>query len=260
MQSLLKLNPLRDMHYLQHTIPDMATFRLAYRFIKLWAQRRGIYSAKLGYLGGVHITLLLSRICKLSFHRAGPVSAADMICTFFRYYAQFQWDRDIIYDPGFYKKPPRYFRSSREPMVILTQNAPKVNVSRAASVPSASTLDQEFKRMDRQLTSPGITWTDLLGRVGSPSGVDDFLTSYPRYAKINVQYWGAGAATGRKLLGWLEWRCVSLLVGGFSPLSGFRFALNTNNPVRYPPKVPRFARSNLARAIYRYGRSQRTQC
>ncbi|RJE20582.1 DUF455 domain-containing protein [Aspergillus sclerotialis] len=212
MQSLLKLNPLRDMHYLQRTVPDVATFRLAYRFIKLWAQRRGIYSAKLGYLGGVHITLLLSRVCKLSFHRAGPISAVDMICTFFRYYARFQWDRDIIYDPGFYKKTPRYFRISREPVVILTQNAPKVNVARAASVPSARTLEQEFKRIDRQLTSPGITWTDVLGSVGNSSGVEDFLTSYPRYAKVNVQYWGAGAATGRMLLGWLEWRCVSLLV------------------------------------------------
>lgn len=218
MQSLLKLNPLRDMHYLQRTIPDLATFRLAYRFIKAWAQRRGIYSAKLGYLGGVHITLLLSRICKLSFNRTGPISAADMICTFFRYYAQFQWSRNVIYDPGFYTKAPRYWRSSREPVVILTQNAPKVNVAKAATVPSVRTLEQEFKRMDRQLNSPEITWTDLLGPLGSSSGVDDFLTSYPRYAKVNVQYWGAGAA-GRMLLGWVEARCVSLLVGEFSTLS-----------------------------------------
>ncbi|KAL5356073.1 hypothetical protein BJX96DRAFT_142286 [Aspergillus floccosus] len=212
MRSLLKLNPLRDMHYLQRTIPDLATFRSAYRFIKTWAQRRGVYSAKLGYLGGIHITLLLSRICKLSFQKVGPLSAADMICTFFRYYAQFQWGRAIVYDPGFYKTAPRYFRTSREPIVILTQNTPKVNVARAASLPTSRTLEEEFKLMDRQLASPEITWADLLGPAGSSSGVDDFLTSYPSYAKINVQYWGAGAAKGRMLVGWLEWRCVSLLV------------------------------------------------
>ncbi|KAL4895100.1 hypothetical protein BDV59DRAFT_200352 [Aspergillus ambiguus] len=212
MRSLVKLNPLRDMHYLQRTIPDLATFRLAYRFIKTWAQRRGIYSAKLGYLGGVHITLLLARVCKISFQRAGPIAATDMICTFFQCYAQFDWSRTIVYDPGFYKAVPHYFRTSREPVVILTQNAPKVNVARAASIPTSWTLEQEFKHMHRQLSSPGITWTDILGTIDGSSGVNDFLTSYPSYAKIDVQYWGAGSTKGRMLVGWLEWRCVSLLV------------------------------------------------
>ncbi|KAL2869380.1 uncharacterized protein BJX67DRAFT_379398 [Aspergillus lucknowensis] len=213
MQSLLKLNPVRDMHYLQRTIPDLAAFRLAYRFIKIWAQRRGIYSSKLGYLGGIHIAQLLSRVCKLSFSKTGPGSPTDLIVTFFRSYAQFPWHRETVYDPGFYKTAPRYFRSAREPIVILTQHVPKVNVARSASLPSSRTLEQEFKRMDALLSRQGeITWTDLLGPVDTSSGVEDFLTSYPSYVKVNVQHWGAGAMKGRKLVGWLEWRCVSLLV------------------------------------------------
>ncbi|KAL3468085.1 hypothetical protein BJX64DRAFT_246849 [Aspergillus heterothallicus] len=209
--SLLKLNPLRDMHYLQRTIPDLATFRLAYRFIKIWAQRRGIYSSKLGYLGGIHITLLLSRICKLSFQVSGIISAPDLIATFFKTYSQTQWARETIFDPTFYKTPPRHFRTAREPIVILTQHAPKINVARSATVPSARTLEAEFRRMGMLLSdSENLEWSDVLGC--ADTGVHEFLSSFPSYVKVNVQHWGAGGAKGRMLVGWLEWRCVTLLV------------------------------------------------
>ncbi|KAL3493496.1 hypothetical protein BJX62DRAFT_82097 [Aspergillus germanicus] len=217
MHSLLKLNPLRDMHYLQRTIPDLASFRLAYRFIKAWAVRRGIYSSKLGYLGGIHITLLLSRVAKLAFYSTGrTVSAPELIVTFFRTYAELDWAREMVFDPGFYSAPPRYFRSAREPAVILTLHTPKVNVARSATVPSARILEAEFKRMDALLSDTDkvkngqTSWSDILG--SADKGVDDFLTSYPSYIKVNVQHWGAGGAKGRMLVGWLEWRCVSLLV------------------------------------------------
>ncbi|KAE8372268.1 hypothetical protein BDV26DRAFT_104232 [Aspergillus bertholletiae] len=212
MQSLLKLNSLRDMNHLQRTIPDLASFRLAYRFIKIWAQKRGIYSSKLGYLGGIHITLLLARICTLSFRQAGTTSAADIITTFFKHYAEFNWEKNVVYDPSFYKSAPRYFRSQREPVVILTQHQPKVNVARAASIPSTRTLAHEFQRADGLLSKQDITWQQLAGSVESATGADEFLKSYRSYAKVNVQYWGGAATKGRTLVGWLEWRCVSLLV------------------------------------------------
>ncbi|KAE8402293.1 hypothetical protein BDV37DRAFT_252603 [Aspergillus pseudonomiae] len=212
MQSLLKLNSLRDMHYLQRTIPDLASFRLAYRFIKMWAQRRGIYSSKLGYLGGIHITLLLARVCTLSFRQAGTISAADIITTFFKHYAQFDWERNVVYDPSFYKSPPRYFRPQREPMVILSQHQPKVNVARAASIPSTRTLVQEFQRANDLLSKQDVTWEQLARSDEHSTGAEEFLKSYRSYAKVNVQYWGGAATKGRMLVGWLEWRCVSLLV------------------------------------------------
>ncbi|KAE8143771.1 hypothetical protein BDV38DRAFT_3094 [Aspergillus pseudotamarii] len=212
MQSLLKLNSLRDMHYLQRTIPDLASFRLAYRFIKLWAQRRGIYSSKLGYLGGIHITLLLGRICTLSFRQAGSISTADIVTTFFKHYALFNWEKNVVYDPSFYKSAPRYFRPQREPLVILSQHQPKVNVARAASIPSTRTLVQEFQRADQLLSRQGVTWEQLAGSVENSTGADEFFKSYRSYAKVNVQYWGGAATKGRMLVGWLEWRCVSLLV------------------------------------------------
>ncbi|KAH0536557.1 hypothetical protein FGG08_006587 [Glutinoglossum americanum] len=219
--SLKKLNAYRDMDYLQRTVPDLAAFRLAHRFIKTWAQQRGIYSARFGYLGGIHITLLLSRICKLLFRSAGAVTAADIICTFFNHYANFDWKADIAFDPFFNKQQrPRYQRSAtREPAVILSLHAPAINAAHAASLPSVRTLVEELKYADRLLSDVGITWSKLLDgdeRQGTitdlPSGAHDFHKSYSSYIKIDVQYWGASLAKGSALVGWLESRCVLLLV------------------------------------------------
>jgi poly(A) polymerase Pap1 len=259
MHSLLKLNPLRDMHYLQRTIPDLASFRLAYRFIKTWAVRRGIYSSKLGYLGGIHITLFLSRVAKLAFQGGRVVSAPELIVTFFKTYAKLDWACEMVFDPGFYVAKPRYFRSAREPAVILTLHTPKVNVARSATVPSVRILEAEFKRMDGLLSDPEMfkngqtTWSDVLG--SAQAGVENFLTSYPSYVKVNVQHWGAGGAKGRMLVGWLEWRCVSLLIGMLSAILVTFYLRHkaANTATRYSPQIPRHPRAHLASTVYGYG-------
>jgi hypothetical protein len=195
---------------------------MAHRFIKVWAKQRGIYSSKFGYLGGIHITLMLSRICKLLFLDAGAITAVDIICMFFNHYANFEWKTQMVFDPFFYKQPPRYRRSAREPMVILGLHTPNVNVAHTASFPSVRTLVQELKRADDLSSNVGITWPKLVGGTGKevatadlPGGAYEFLTSYNSYIKVDVQYWGLSLAKGSTLVGWLESRCVQLLVGRF---------------------------------------------
>jgi hypothetical protein len=221
--SLSKLKSIRDLDYLRRTIPDLGRFRIAYRFISAWAKERGIYSPKFGYLGGFHITLMLLRVCKLLFRDAGALTAAEIICTFFNHYANFDWKTQMVFDPFFYKQQPRYHRSAREPMVILGLHAPTVNVAQTASIPSLKTLVGELKRADELLSEVGITWPKLIGGIDSeramadlPSGAREFLQSYNSYIKINVQYWGLSLARGSTLVGWLESRCVLILVSMFS--------------------------------------------
>ncbi|KAI9768068.1 MAG: hypothetical protein M1840_005102 [Geoglossum simile] len=208
--SLKKLNAFRDMDYLQQTIPDLAVFRLAHRFIKTWAQQRGIYSTRFGYLGGIHITLLLSRVCKLLFRDAGAITAADIICTFFKHYSKgFDWKSEMAFDPFFHTQRPRYQRSvAREPAVILSLHAPAINVAHAASSPSVRTLVEELKRTDRLIEEENITWLKLIDGEEeeglSPalrSGALDFLKSYNSYIKIDVQYWGTSLAKGSSIIG-----------------------------------------------------------
>ncbi|KAF2810760.1 uncharacterized protein BDZ99DRAFT_386184 [Mytilinidion resinicola] len=223
MQSLRKLKAFRDQDYLQRTIPDLAAFRTAYRSIKLWAQQRGIYSAKFGYLGGIHITLMLSRVCKLVSVLRGTagITAADIVSIFFHHYAEFNWKSDMVFDPFFDKQAPRYSRLTREPMVVLGFHTPNFNTANTASVPSVNTLIEEFKRADSILCEEKMTWSKFLGgsirdnvnAVESRPGAQDFLQTYQNYIKIGVNYWGPSLKKGSGLVGWLESKCVLLLVG-----------------------------------------------
>lgn len=165
--------------------------------------------------------MMLSRLCKLYFREAVVITAANIICTFFKHYAEFDWDNEILYDPFFFKaKKPRYRRYVNESMVILTLHAPVINVARAISVPSRRTILDELERADALLSGDDgeVSWADVMGGIGDRGDArsdDEFLKAYNSYVKINVQYWGLSLAKGSTLVGWLEARCLRLLVGKF---------------------------------------------
>jgi poly(A) polymerase Pap1 len=218
--SLRKLKPVRDLTYIQRTLPSMASFRLAYHLIKQWAVERGIYSAKFGYFGGIHITLMLSWVCKRLAHDSGSVSAGDLALSFFHHYANFDWQNDMVYDAFFHKKKPRYQRSAREPMVILGFHTPNSNIAHTATVPGLQVLINELRRADERLSRPGMTWDTFfqVDTLGSKLAIEDFLRSFDSYVKIDIQYWGRTMSKGKGLVGWVESRCINLIVGMFDPL------------------------------------------
>lgn len=224
--SLRKLKPYRDLIYIQRTTPDPAIFGLAYRAIKLWATQRGIYSSKFGYLGGVHITLMLSWVYKriaheISGHDSCTLTPSDLVATFFHYYAHFNWAGDMVYDAFFHKQKPRYHRTAREPMVVLGFHAPNSNVAHTSTLPGLAVLVKEFKAASERLSDASMTWDSFFSQSGSHSlgglgrGEAQFLQSYKSYISIDIQFWGRTLAKGKSLVGWVESRCLSLVVGTF---------------------------------------------
>lgn len=221
--SLRKLKPYRDLVYIKRTTPDLATFGLAYRAIKLWATQRGIYSSKFGYLGGVHITLMLSWVYKRIAHEipvsdTQTISASDLVATFFHHYANFNWTGDMVYDAFFHKQKPRYHRTSREPMVVLGFHSPNSNVAHTSTLPGLSVLVKEFKAASARLSDVSMIWEDFFSQSDSQSltgvglGETQFLQSYKNYVSIDIQFWGRTLAKGKSLVGWVESRCLSLVV------------------------------------------------
>ncbi|KAF3481168.1 DUF455 domain-containing protein [Arthroderma uncinatum] len=210
--SLMKLQPFRDQEYLKRTIPDLHIFRLAHRCITLWAKSSGVYSSKFGLLGGIHITMMLSRLHQLLHEDVGRVTAPELVSMFFRHYANFDWKNKIVDIPG---KQSKYRRSLREPMVILTVHTPTINVARAVTAPSLRTIVSALKRAEQLLAEDGATWSNILSDTSishnNQTGADKFLVTYNNYIKVNVQYWGPSSAQANSLVGWLESRFFRLL-------------------------------------------------
>lgn len=204
----LNMKLLLDLSYLQRTIPDPAAFRLAYHFIKCWARRRGIYAAKLGYLSGIQISILLSVICKQLSHGTEYPSVPTILTTFYDHYAAFDWKNDIVFDPEFHKQL-KYVRV-RQPMAILGFYGLGLNTAQAASVPTVHVISEEFKKANSLLSSVGMTWSRFLGK---STDATEFLNTYSSYIKITAQFWDVSLAKGKSFLDWLESRFTLVSTG-----------------------------------------------
>jgi hypothetical protein len=147
------------------------------------------------------------------------VSADDLVATFFHYYADFDWTGNMVYDAFFHKQKPRYHRTAREPMVVLGFHAPNSNVAHTSTIPGLQILAKEFRIACQRLLEPGVTWTDFFkaptvsGLTNTRLGETQFLQSYSTYVKIDIQFWGRTLSKGKGLVGWVESRSLSLVVG-----------------------------------------------
>ncbi|TQS32696.1 hypothetical protein Golomagni_06981 [Golovinomyces magnicellulatus] len=189
----------------------MAKFRVAFLCIKAWAMARGLYGAKYGLLGGIHITVMLTPICKSLATYSKPVSTSDIVTTFFHHYSTFDWATQLVLDP-FFHKDLKYHRTVREPMCLLGWHAPALNTALAASVPTVKTIAMEITHANSLLSAPTASWDTLLDAKAVSQGPKDFLTAYKSYVKVDARFWGASPSQGRRFLGWLESRCVAVLV------------------------------------------------
>jgi len=90
--SLRSLGGCRVAEAILKSVPDVATFRMALRAIKLWSKRRGLTSNMLGFLGGVSWAILTARICQLLGPSAEPSRA---VRRFFRVFSEWRWPQPI---------------------------------------------------------------------------------------------------------------------------------------------------------------------
>ncbi|KAJ4421812.1 hypothetical protein N0V82_003511 [Gnomoniopsis sp. IMI 355080] len=216
LDTLMALKPYRELDYVQRSVPDIANFRLAHRFVRKWAEVRGIYSAQSGYLSGIQITVLLTRVHKCLVTKIASPTVPEILFTFFKEYANFDWEEGVVFDEYFHKTLP-YPRTSREPLAILSYFPPRLNTSSTATTSSVRTITAEFQRAGRILDQMDGTWAGLLKvsnlgvtRSGSLAS-DEFLESHQLYVKIDVRYWGGSITKGRGFIGWVESRLPSLL-------------------------------------------------
>ncbi|OTB03759.1 hypothetical protein M426DRAFT_321477 [Hypoxylon sp. CI-4A] len=201
-----QLKPMFDNLYIRRTIPDYGAFKMAHPFIKSWAKWRGIYGAKFGCLSGIQISILLSRVCKLLASTGQSTSAPAILTTFYSHYAEFDWKKDIVFDP-FFHKDLRYRRTIHEPISILGFHKPRLNTAQDISAPAVHVISQEFKKTAAKMRVPDITWPRVLGEM---PGATQFLHGYKSYVDITAQFWSISLSKGNVFVSWLESECATL--------------------------------------------------
>lgn len=183
-QSVRSLNGCRVTDMILREVPDVATFRTALRCIKLWAERRGVYSNVTGYLGGVNWAILVAYVCKL-YPKAVP---SVIISRFFKVYASWQWPTPImlraiekdaslnmpVWDPR------ENGRDRMHLMPLITPAYPAMNSSYNVSDCTLEVMRGEFKRGDEVcseiLAKQSVTeWSRLLEKLPFFEGFKHFL-------------------------------------------------------------------------------------
>jgi poly(A) polymerase Pap1/endonuclease/exonuclease/phosphatase family metal-dependent hydrolase len=210
--ALRPLNTYRDSVYLLRSIQCLDAFRTAHRFLSLYFRRRGLYSAKFGYLGGVHLSLMLNHVLRrIKSPICEATGAATLVRTFIKYYSQFQWESEIICDSAYLHT--NYHRSPREPVVILAIHSPtaRPNVASSCSRLSAKTFTREFQLANSKLVEADWEW--LLRDRGST--LEDFIANFTSFIVTSIDIWDLqnfGERLSRDFLGSLESRVPALMV------------------------------------------------
>ncbi|KAK0522976.1 polynucleotide adenylyltransferase [Tilletia horrida] len=131
-------------------VPNVETFHTTLRAIKLWAQRRAIYSNVLGFLGGVAWAMLVARICQL--YPNG--NAGVIIERFFLIMFQWNWPQPVMLKHHIYEGElmlkvwnPRLYPSDRaHRMPIITPAYPGMCATHNVSASTQAVMTLEFKR------------------------------------------------------------------------------------------------------------------
>ncbi len=146
---ILSLNGSRTTDQMLKLVPNIATFHVALRAVKLWAKRRGMYSNVMGYVAGVALALLTARICQL-YPNAAP---STVVTRLFKIYHQWQWPQPVylktIEDLPLQMKVwnPRIHAADRyHRMPVITPAYPSMCATHNVTASTLRLMTEEFGR------------------------------------------------------------------------------------------------------------------
>jgi hypothetical protein len=147
------------------------------------------------------------------------ISTPALITTFFHHYAGFDWRSNPIFDP-FFHQDLKYQKGFREVLCLLGWHSPALNTATHFTTASAGEIFVEFNRAAGLLKQEDLTWDRFLGSLceSTPvakSGSQDFLRSYPLYARIEIRFWGHSTAKLDKTVKRLKRELARTLLGTY---------------------------------------------
>ncbi|KAJ7639530.1 poly-A polymerase [Roridomyces roridus] len=164
-------------------VPNVQVFRDSLRCIKLWAQRRAIYSNVNGFLGGVAWAMLVARICQLYPNAI----AGAIVSRFFIIMYRWSWPQPVllkqieegplqvrVWNPKLYPAD----RSHRMP--IITPAYPAMCSTHNVTESTQMIMTEEFKKaadvVDKVIVGKA-EWSELFAK-------HDFFHKYRYYLQV----------------------------------------------------------------------------
>jgi poly(A) polymerase len=145
------LNGTRVTDEILSLVPEPATFRLAIRAIKLWAQRKAVYANILGYPGGIAWNIMVARVCQL-YPKA---TSAVIVNKFFNIMLKWPWPvpvvlKDIEYGLTVNQVPvwnPKIYHGDRNHrMPIITPSYPSMCTTHNVGASAMAVIQGELEK------------------------------------------------------------------------------------------------------------------
>ena len=150
-------------------VPQTKVFRMALRAVKLWAQRRALYGAIVGFPGGVAYAMMVARICQLYPRAAAP----HIILKFFLLMRRWNWPSPVLLQhheegPLNLREWDGTFGSDKyHLMPVITPAYPRMNSTHTIGPSTRMVLLREMERAEkivREIYDKGRPWSDLFHR------------------------------------------------------------------------------------------------
>ncbi|KAI0660710.1 polymerase [Cubamyces menziesii] len=148
-KSVRSLNGSRVINEILRLVPNVDVFRDALRCIKLWAQRRAIYSNVNGFLGGVAWAMLVARVCQLYPNAV----AGAVVSRFFVIMDKWAWPQPVLLKPiedGPLQvrvwNPKLYPQDRAHRMPIITPAYPSMCATHNVMESTHQIMKEEFQR------------------------------------------------------------------------------------------------------------------
>ncbi|KAI9063335.1 polymerase [Trametes sanguinea] len=182
-KSVRSLNGSRVINEILRLVPNVDVFRDALRCIKLWAQRRAIYSNVNGFLGGVAWAMLVARVCQLYPNAV----AGAIVSRFFVIMHQWAWPQPVLLKPiedGPLQvrvwNPKLYPQDRAHRMPIITPAYPSMCATHNVMRSTEQVMREEFQRgcnIVDQVMKGEAEWSALFEK-------HDFFHRYRFYLQI----------------------------------------------------------------------------
>ncbi|KAJ7614911.1 Poly(A) polymerase central domain-containing protein [Roridomyces roridus] len=164
-------------------VPNGQVFRDALRCIKLWVQRKAVYSNVNGYLGGVAWAMLVARICQLYPNAI----AGAIVVRFFTVMSRWQWPQPVllkdIEDGPLQVRVwnPKVYPSDRaHRMPIITPNYPSMCATHNVSASTFAIMCEQIQNgavLVEKIVAGEASWAELFTK-------HDFFHRYKNYIQV----------------------------------------------------------------------------